>query len=82
MTKTSRCPYTLEDYKSQRAFDHDLPAATTERPVAIRGGHTTRLFFVDGPDLPRVVIAAMRTDAVRRFGFLALRAQPGRRRAQ
>ena len=46
MTKTSRCPYTLEDYKSQRAFDHDLPAARTERPVAIHEGHTTRRLSV------------------------------------
>ena len=34
-------PYTLKEYQSQRASDREFPAATTERPVVIQGGHTT-----------------------------------------
>jgi hypothetical protein len=41
-----------------------------------------RLFFVDRPDLALFVVAAVRADAVRRLRLLALRAQPGRGRAE
>jgi hypothetical protein len=34
--------YQLEEYYPQQAFDRDLPAAATPRPVVIWEGHTTK----------------------------------------
>jgi Gluconate 2-dehydrogenase subunit 3 len=35
-------PHRLREYESQQAFESDFSAATTERPVEIHEGHTTR----------------------------------------
>src|SRR4051812_5923813 len=45
----------------------------------VNGDANQTLFLVDCPDLALVVIAAVRADAVRRLGLMALRAQVGGR---
>src|SRR5688572_15321458 len=41
-TTVTSGPYRLKQYQAQAASDRDFPAATTERPVVIREGHTTK----------------------------------------
>jgi hypothetical protein len=48
----------------------------------IRNQKIKNSFFSDWPDLPLVVVAAVRAHTVRRLRLVALRAQAGRRRGE